>query len=54
MISDTELAKMAARGGIAEVKLGQLAEEKGTIQTVKDFGSAWSPTTAKQMTTSKR
>lgn len=38
MISDTEFAKMAARGGLAEVKLGQLAEEKGTAQTVKDFG----------------
>lgn len=38
MISDTEFAKMAAQGGLAEVKLGQLAEEKGTTQTVKDFG----------------
>lgn len=38
MISDTEFAKMAAEGGLAEVELGQLAEEKGTTQTVKDFG----------------
>jgi putative membrane protein len=38
MISDTEFAKMAAEGGVAEVKLGQLAEEKGTSQAVKDFG----------------
>ena len=30
MISDTEFAKMAARGGLAEVKFGQLAEEKGS------------------------
>ena len=29
IISDTEFAKMAAEGGLAEVKLGQLAEEKG-------------------------
>ncbi|HTC62971.1 MAG TPA: DUF4142 domain-containing protein [Candidatus Saccharimonadales bacterium] len=38
MISDTEFAKMAARGGLAEVKFGQLAEEKGSTQTVKEFG----------------
>ena len=38
MISDTEFAKMAARGGLAEVKFGQLAEDKGSAQTVKDFG----------------
>jgi putative membrane protein len=38
MISDTEFAKMAAQGGLAEVKFGQLAEEKGSAQTVKDFG----------------
>jgi putative membrane protein len=38
MLSDTEFAKMAAQGGLAEVKLGQLAEEKGSAQTVKDFG----------------
>jgi putative membrane protein len=38
MISDTEFAKMAAQGGLAEVKLGQLAEEKGSAQSVKDFG----------------
>ena len=38
IISDTEFAKMAAEGGLAEVKLGQLAEDKGTSQAVKDFG----------------
>jgi len=38
MMSDNEFAKIAAEGGLAEVKLGQLAEEKGSLQTVKDFG----------------
>lgn len=35
---DNTFAKKAAEGGIAEVKFGQLAEEKGTSQAVKDFG----------------
>jgi putative membrane protein len=38
MISDTVFARRAAEGGLAEVKLGQLAEEKGSSQDVKDFG----------------
>ena len=38
MMSDNEFAKIAAEGGLAEVKLGQLAEEKGSLQAVKDFG----------------
>lgn len=38
MISDSTFAREAAEGGIAEVKLGQLAEEKGSSQEVKDFG----------------
>jgi putative membrane protein len=38
MISDSTFAREAAEGGIAEVKFGQLAEEKGTSQEVKDFG----------------
>lgn len=38
MISDTTFAREAAEGGIAEVKFGQLAEEKGSSQEVKDFG----------------
>ena len=38
MVSDAEFAKMAAEGGLAEVKFGQLAEQKGTAQAVKDFG----------------
>lgn len=37
-MSDEMFAKEAARGGIAEVKLGQLAEDKGQSDAVKDFG----------------
>lgn len=37
--SDEEFVKDAASGGMAEVKLGQLAQEKGTAQAVKNFGS---------------
>lgn len=37
-ISDTAFARRAAEIGISEMKLGQLAEEKGSSQTVKDFG----------------
>jgi putative membrane protein len=37
-MTDAEFAKLAAQGGLAEVKLGQLAEDKGTSQAVKDFG----------------
>lgn len=36
--ADTTFATEAAQGGIAEVKLGHLAEEKGATQQVKDFG----------------
>jgi putative membrane protein len=36
--SDTEFAKSAAEGNLAEVKLGQLAEDKGSSSEVKDFG----------------
>ena len=36
--SDDQFAMKAAQGGMAEVKLGQLAEEKGSNQAVKDFG----------------
>ena len=35
---DTIFAKKAAAGGTAEVKLGQLAQEKGTSEAVKAFG----------------
>lgn len=38
IISDAEFAEIAAEGGLAEVKMGELAEEKGTFQVVKDFG----------------
>ena len=36
--SDEDFAKDAAQGGLAEVKLGQLAEEKGSSDAVKNFG----------------
>ena len=36
-MADEEFAKKAAQGGMAEVKLGQLAEEKASNQTVKSF-----------------
>ncbi|GAC1672145.1 MAG: hypothetical protein NVS9B4_27260 [Candidatus Acidiferrum sp.] len=35
---DSHFAKEAAQGGLAEVKLGQLAQEKGTSDAVKNFG----------------
>jgi len=37
-VSDEQFAKKAAQGGMAEVKMGQLAEEKGTNESVKRFG----------------
>ena len=37
-VSDSDFAKDAARGGMAEVKLGQLAQDKGTSDAVKEFG----------------
>jgi putative membrane protein len=36
--SDQEFVKKAAQGGLAEVKLGELAQEKGSNSAVKDFG----------------
>jgi len=38
VMSDASFAKIADEGGLAEVKLGQLAEDKGSSQAVKDFG----------------
>jgi putative membrane protein len=37
-MGDAHFAKEAAQGGMAEVKLGQLAQEKGSSDTVKSFG----------------
>jgi putative membrane protein len=37
-MGDTHFAKEAAQGGMAEVKLGQLAEDKGVSDSVKNFG----------------
>jgi len=37
-MADTHFAKEAAQGGMAEVKLGQLAQEKGSNDAVKKFG----------------
>jgi len=36
--SDSDFVTKAAQGGMAEVKLGQLAASKGSSQEVKDFG----------------
>ena len=37
-VNDEDFAKEAAQGGMAEVRLGQLAQEKGSNETVKEFG----------------
>lgn len=37
--ADKTFVTNAAQGGLAEVKLGELAKEKGSNQSVKDFGS---------------
>ncbi|MEO8936089.1 MAG: DUF4142 domain-containing protein [Burkholderiaceae bacterium] len=36
---DRKFVENAAIGGMTEVKMGQLAQEKGTSQAVKDFGA---------------
>jgi putative membrane protein len=36
--ADAHFAKEAAQGGMAEVKLGQVAQEKGSNDSVKSFG----------------
>lgn len=37
-MTDAEFAQKAAEANLAEVKLGNLAEQHGTTQTIKDFG----------------
>lgn len=37
-MSDAQFARTAAEANLSEAKLGNLAEEKGTTQTIKDFG----------------
>jgi len=37
--ADSQFVNKAAEGGLAEVQLGQLAQDKGSNQAVKDFGS---------------
>jgi putative membrane protein len=37
-MNDSDFAKAAAEGGLAEVKLGQLAEDKASEKSVKDLG----------------
>jgi putative membrane protein len=36
---DTAFYKKAAEGGIAEVQMGQLAQDKSSTQSVRDFGA---------------
>jgi putative membrane protein len=36
---DSQFAMKAAQAGLAEVKTGKLAQEKGSSQVVKDFGA---------------
>ena len=37
-MADTQFAREAAAGGMAEVELGQLAQQKGSSEAVKNFG----------------
>ena len=37
-MGDTQFAREAAAGGMAEVELGQLAQQKGSSEAVKNFG----------------
>jgi putative membrane protein len=37
-MSDADFAKDAAQGGMAEVKLGQLAQDRGSSDVVRNFG----------------
>ena len=37
-MTDAEFARSAAEANLAEVKLGNLAQQQGTTQMIKDFG----------------
>ena len=37
--ADSSFVKDASEGGLAEVEIGQMAQEKGQSQAVKDFGA---------------
>jgi putative membrane protein len=38
LMSDSDFAKAAAEGGVAEIKFGELAEDKASNKSVKDLG----------------
>ena len=51
---DSTFYKNAAEGGMSEVELGQLAQQKGTNPAVKEFGAMMIKDTAKQTKSSRR
>ena len=43
-----EIAKEAALGGMTEVEVGRVAQEKSSSEAVKEFGKSWSRTTQRR------